>query len=230
MPFVNNISGKFGFGHPTAYKPGSLQFISAQSQYLEVAATTIGTSTATIEFWFNATGTTNQRLVTTTTSTFVSTDFGIRYSGGSFIAGSGSVGSAVTASTTPLAGVWNHVAWVGVSGTSQSLYLNGSRVGTGGAYNLTDLTPIFFIGGRNITAEYFDGYISNFRYIRGTAVYSGASYTVPTGTLYSDTGTELLLQTLYGPNVTKDSSPNNYTIIYHGIPNDPVGSTTNPFS
>lgn len=230
MPFVNNISGKFGFGHPTAYKPGSLQFISAQTQYLEVTMTTIGTSTATIEFWFNASGTTDQRLVSTTTSTFVSTDFSIRYSGGSFIAGSGSVGSAVTSSTLPTAGVWNHVAWVGVSGTSQSLYLNGSRVGTAGSYNLTDPTPIFYIGGRNIAGELFNGYISNFRYIRGTAVYSGSSYTVPTGTLYPDPGTELLLKTLYGPNVTQDSSPNNYTIIYHGVPNDPSGSELNPFS
>jgi hypothetical protein len=226
MPFVNNISGKFGFGHPTSDRFGSVRFNSAQKQNLEVAMTAIGTSTATVEFWFNADANNiAQRLFTSTAISFSSGDFGFRYTGSNFVVGDGSAG--ITASTTPSAGVWNHVAWVGTSGTSQEIFLNGSRVGTGSSYNFTDAIPGYFIGGRNINTDYFNGYISNFRYVRGTAVYSGASYTVPTLPLQPIPGTELLLKTLYGPYFIQDYSPNGYTVLT--TTSKPTTSTVNPF-
>lgn len=221
------MAGKFGFGHPTVYRPGSVRFDSALQQYAEMTLTAIGTSTATIELWINAdSSSTAQRIVSTSTIAFTTNDFAIHYDGTNFKAGPGIGG--MTSSTLPSAGSWHHVAWVGVSGTSQSLYLDGSRVATGGAYSLTD--TVFRLGGRNISADFYNGYISNFRYIIGTALYSGTTYTVPTKTLNVLPGTEVLLQTLYGPTVLQDSSTNNHALSLFGIGSEPSGSLLTPFS
>lgn len=234
MPFVNSVAGKIGFGHPTADIFGSLRFNSADSQVGEVTLTAIGTETATVELWFNADSvTTVQRIISTSTIAFVADDFSIRLDGSTIVAGpgaaatNGSTGPGVSSSTPPIAGVWNHVAWVGVSGTNQTLYLNGIRVGTGTAYNLPD--QIFRIGGRRLGGEFFNGYISNFRYVRGTALYSGASFTVPGRPLYPVPGTEFLLKTTYGYTVREDKSINNYTINYTGT-GLVDGSRLTPFS
>jgi hypothetical protein len=228
MPFVNSVTGKFGFGHPTSDRFGSIRFNSAQRQNLQISSITpINNSTATIELWFNAdANNVAQRLLSTSTISFQAGDFAFRYTATDFVAGDGSTG--ITSSTLPSAGVWNHVAWVGTSGTSQSLYLNGSRVGTGGSYNLTDST--FYIGGRRINSDYFNGYISNVRYVIGFALYTGATYTVPTMPLYPEPGTELLLKTLYGPYFAQDYSPNNYSVLLAGLASVPSADTLNPFS
>jgi hypothetical protein len=104
-------------------------------------------------------------------------------------------------------------------------------VGTGASYNFVDTTAGYFIGGRNIIAEFFNGYISNFRYVLGTAVYSGTSYTVPTSPLYPIAGTELFLKTLYGPYFAQDYSTNNYQLTNSGSGGTTsTSSTLNPFS
>jgi hypothetical protein len=231
MPFVNNMSGKFGFGHPTVNTRGSARFnvtgTGESSQYLQIAMTAIGTSTATVEFWYYPTlsNLAFQRIVSTTTIGRATGDFVIWQTGSALAAGDGL--SEINSSVNPSLNAWNHVAWVGTSGTSQEFFLNGSRVGTGGSYNLPDTT--FYIGGRQISTGFFVGYLSNFRYVRNTAVYSGTTYTVPTEPLYPITGTELLLNTPYGANYLQDNSPNNYAIITHGIPVPPQSVTLNPF-
>jgi hypothetical protein len=229
MPFVNNISGKFGFGHPTSDRFGSIRFNSASRQNLEFNVTAIGTSTATVEFWFYADANNiAQRLFTSTAVSLQAGDFVIRYTASAFIVGDGAAG--ITSSTLPAAGVWNHVAWVGTSGTSQEIFLNGSRVGTGSTYNFTDNIAGYFIGGRNINTEFFNGYISNFRYVRGVAVYSGTTYTVPTLPLQPIPGTEILLKTLYGPYFAQDYSPNGYGVTLTGLASNPSTNILNPFS
>ena len=229
MPFVNNISGKFGFGHPTSDRFGSVRFNAVSRQNLEFNVTAIGSSTATVEFWFNAdVNNIAQRLFTSTAISLQAGDFAVRYTASAFIVGDGAAG--ITSSTLPSAGVWNHVAWVGTGGTSQEVFLNGSRVGTGSTYNFIDNIAGYFIGGRNINTEFFDGYISNFRYVRGVAVYSGATYTVPTLPLQPITGTEILLKTLYGPYFVQDYSPNGYGVTLTGLSSSPSTNILNPFS
>ena len=232
MPFVNNMSGKFGFGHPTADRYGSIRFNSSDTQYLDVTITAIGNSTATVEFWFNADAINlTQRLVSTSTTSFIAGDFAFRLVGSNLVVGDGV--SPMTSSVAPSAGVWNHVAWVGTSGTSQELFLNGSRVGTDGVYNATPPTglndAIWTFGGRNIALESFNGYISGFRYVLGTAVYSGPTYTVPNSPPYPIPGTELLLKTMYGNSFKQDTSPNVYNLVSRGIPDKPSTSLLNPF-
>jgi len=199
MPFVNSTSGQFGFGRPNSLVNlnGSLRFSSIPETTNRAINLTlinpIGTGTATVEFWYNADSSTGlQRLLTSSVSTFVEKDFAFRYVNGNFVVGDGLNG--ITLSVFPSAGVWNHFAWVGVSGTSQSVYLNGARVGTGGSYDFVD--AFFAIGGRRIGEEYCNGNMSNLRYVRGTAVYTGTSFTVPTGPLEAISGTEILFKTI----------------------------------
>lgn len=105
-------------------------------------------------------------------------------------------GSAVITATTAVAvGAWNHMALVR-SGTSMVLYLNGTSVGSA-----TNSTNFNSTGSAGIGANVFgggagaypiNGYISNFRIVKGTAVYTSA-FTPPTAPVTAITNTSLLL-------------------------------------
>jgi hypothetical protein len=99
---------------------------------------------------------------------------------------------------TPL-NQWFHVALVrsGSSTNNCSCYLNGTRVAqftstsqANGASNGAVIGRYYADG----TNQYWvTGYLSNVRYVVGTAVYSGATITVPTAPLTAITNTSLLL-------------------------------------
>jgi hypothetical protein len=79
---------------------------------------------------------------------------------------------------------WNHIALVS-TGTMMTLYLNGLSVGT--PVNISGVSinaPSSATGRIGVYAgsSYFNGYISNFRFVKGTAVYTGA-FTPPTAPL-----------------------------------------------
>ena len=155
------------------------------------AALTIGTSSATVEFWMYPTAIDGyRRVITSTNGGFSTGTFCLRYNNSSTFA---LVTSAVTItfSTAPPANTWSHIAWVGVGGTSQTLYLNGVSVGTGGSYNYTE--AIQYIGGYYSVgpAEFMVGYMSNARVVKGTAVYTSA-FTPPAAPLTAITNTSLL--------------------------------------
>ena len=118
-----------------------------------------------------------------------------------------------TTTATPL-NQWNHVAYTR-SGTTGSLYLNGVRVLTfTDTFNYTT-SGTMWIGARHSNTMHWDGYMSNLRIVQGTAVYTGASYTVPTAPLTAVTNTRLLtLQTNQGASNSGflDSSLNSFPI------------------
>jgi hypothetical protein len=104
----------------------------------------------------------------------------------------GSAWAIASNSTATVAlNTWTHVAVVR-SGSSVVLYLNGVSAVTGtvggSLYNAGAFT---IVGGRN-AAGYFTGYISNFRFVNGTAVYTTA-FTPPTAPVAAITNTSLLL-------------------------------------
>ena len=100
-----------------------------------------------------------------------------------------------SANDSILTNVWNHVAIVrsGSDTNNTSIYLNGTRVqqatntATLGASSGTARIGSYTASGGN-----FDGYISNLRLLKGTALYSGSSITVPTSALTAITNTKLL--------------------------------------
>lgn len=84
---------------------------------------------------------------------------------------------------------WNHVALV-ADGTNTTMYLNGANVGS---YVGSPSLPsrVFRIGTMDATQGYFKGYISDFRFVSGTAVYTSA-FTPPTAPLTAVSNTSIL--------------------------------------
>ena len=113
---------------------------------------------------------------------------------------------------------WTHVALVR-NGATITLYKNGISVGTpiaaGSAYNFTSPNNVVYIGlisdGSN-TARYMNGYISNVRIVKGTAVYT-SNFPRPTAPLSPITNTSLL--TCQNPTII-DNSTNAFTITNSG--------------
>jgi hypothetical protein len=171
----------------SAYFDGTGDYLSVPSN----AALTIGTSSATVEFWMYPTAVNGyRRIVTSTIGGFTSGSFIIRFNSGSFIAGDGT--NTITAASVPIVNTWTHVAWVGVGGSTQALYFNGVRVGTSTTYNCTE--TIQYIGGYYSVGpdEFFVGYISNVRVTKGTALYT-SSFVPPLTPLTAIRNTTLLL-------------------------------------
>ena len=201
-------------------------YFDGTGDYLTVpsnAALTIGTSSATVEFWIYPTAVDGyRRVISSTNSTFTSGTFCLRYNNSSTFALVTSV-TTITFSTIPPVNTWSHVAWVGVNGSSQTLYLNGVSVGTGGSYNYTE--AIQYIGGYyNVgPAEFMVGYMSNVRVLKGTAVYTGA-FTPSTTPLTAISDTSLLT---CQSTTFIDNSANTFAITVNG---DAKPVIQNPFT
>ena len=107
-----------------------------------------------------------------------------------FQIGAGSGQSLTINSSTDLTvNTWHHIA-VTRSGTSVQLWQDGVEVGSGTSSVDFNNTQTLYIGS-TITQYQYTGYISNFRIVKGTAVYTSA-FTTPTSPLTDITGTGLL--------------------------------------
>jgi hypothetical protein len=122
--------------------------------------------------------------------------------------------AAATASTAIVTNQWNHIAGSRAGGTL-GIFLNGSRLAsTAVSGSAVDSTAVVTIGASNSgTSALTTGYISNVRIVKGTAIYSGATYTVPTGALGAVAGTSLLA---CQSNRFVDNSTNNFAITTNG--------------
>ena len=139
-------------------------------------------------------------------------------------------GSAVLTSTTTVAvGTWTHVALVKSSGTTTA-YINGTASNTysdSGNYICGTNRPMIGSDGYNNGSENtLNGYISNLRLVKGTAVYTG-NFTPSTTPLTAITNTSLLA---CQDNRFKDNSSNNFTLTANGTPTvqrfNPFGTST----
>ena len=116
-------------------------------------------------------------------------------------------------SGTFFANTWNHFALVNNSGAIR-FYVNGYSVNSavsGG--NLNDLSNNFTIGNyssNNAPGVAFQGLMTNFRVVVGTAVYT-SNFTRPTQPLTAIPGTQLLLLNQSASTYLRDSSPQNLT-------------------
>jgi hypothetical protein len=126
----------------------------------------------------------------------------------------------LTGNTTLNTGVWYHIAVTRASGTV-TLWVNGVSDGTvadSANYSASgDLRVGISHGG-----QFFNGYMSNIRVVKGTAVYT-ANFTPPTTPLAATTGTSLL--TCQSATFV-DNSTNRFAITAAGN-SQPV--TINPF-
>ena len=155
---------------------------------------------------------------------------------GNIIYGPSGTALITTSGTVPL-NAWTHIAISRVSGTT-TIYINGSSSGSASdGTNYPGATTLYL--GTDAASHYFTGYISNFRLIKGSGIYSGSTITVPTTQLTSVTNTFLL--TAQSPALI-DNGPSAFSLTNTGsvastIGGNPItrsGSTTqgtfSPFS
>ena len=128
-------------------------------------------------------------------------------------------GSSILTGGTLKVGQWHHVAWTRSSGTMY-LFLDGVQVAT--ASDSTSFNYGDIIVGSNVGNYHIEGYLSNVRIVKGTAVYT-TDFTPPTEPLTAITNTSLL--TCQNA-VFQDNSGNAHAITANG---DPQASTNLPF-
>jgi hypothetical protein len=134
-------------------------------------------------------------------------------------AATGSGRTCISTNATPR-NEWFHVA-VTRDGTGDfRLFVNGNLDSTNTSYRTTDISPLgnpaLAIGNgvNRAVEEPFEGFISNFRLVKGTAVYT-SSFTVPTEPLTAITNTKLLTCC---SNRFRDKSTSAHTITLTGTP------------
>jgi hypothetical protein len=211
---------------PPVSVSGNSVLFNGTNQYLTLTGQNLSTGNFTIESWvyFTATGTTGHIFNFGTNN---SNRYMVWISNtGKFNIGA-CVGGTYTlndSTFTPSINTWYHVAYVRSGGTSY-LYVNGTQVGTNSA--AIDSGTAWCIGTQNYgpaAGDYWKGYISNFRVVNGTAVYT-ASFSVPTAPLTAIANTSLL--TCNAATII-DNSSNNFTITNNGTAT--VSSAVTPFT
>jgi hypothetical protein len=116
-----------------------------------------------------------------------------------------------TSTLSPTVNQWNHVV-LSRTGTTMYLGLNGVLQSfTAPSSYQSPATTYPTVGrlGAYTAGIGFIGYISNFRYVNGTNLYSGSTYTVPTTPLTAITNTSLLT---CADNRFMDDSTNAFTL------------------
>ena len=199
---------------------GALFFSQTPAAYVQVTNSselTIGTNSFTIEWWQYMNSPPQTAVTGSTTAQPYIFGFGPNnpqapslaaywnLTGPSYTAYSLTLAYAGTtrtyssvASTSSLLNRWVHVAVVGVPGATPIVYINGvSRTTSAQAYNITNsLTtyPFFVIGNSWFPTgpNQFPGFITDFRFTIGTAVYT-AAFTPPKQPLVPLSTTYLLL-------------------------------------
>jgi Concanavalin A-like lectin/glucanases superfamily len=111
---------------------------------------------------------------------------------------------------------WHHIAVTRASGV-WNMYIDGTRIASvSDSSNLGTSASNFYIGNDHGSGDgYMGGYLSNVRFVLGTAVYTGATYTVPTSLLTAITNTSFLT---CQSNRFLDTSSNNYSLTVNSTP------------
>lgn len=223
----NNAITKIGTSTQGTFSPFSITGWSNQfngtTDYLTVATSTefnIGSSNFTVEGWIYPTSVASTALVIErrVSGGFVAGDWGLYILSSNlvfFAYDYNAAGTAILTSGAITANVWTHFALVRRE-TTTSLYINGVLAASTTAATISTNTSAITIGADigSGTRWFFPGYISNLRFVRGTAVYTG-NFSTPTSELTAITGTELLT---CQSNRFNDNSVNNLNPTPSGTP------------
>ena len=171
---------------------GGSGYFDGSGDYLSVANSPnmqLGSGDFTLECWINpAVATASKVIYNTGANTTGTFDFGI-YSGSKLELYNTAL--VFTSSASISANTWTHIA-VTRSGTTLRLFINGTldTTVTSHSYDYTTANSEY-IGSYDGTTNYWNGYISNFRLVKGTAVYT-TTFTPPTSPVTAISGTQFL--------------------------------------
>ena len=208
-------------------------FFDGTGDYLNGTFTAPRTGDFTVEAWVNVSNRSVGRCIFTSRSGDTSDGFQVIVdSGGEVRVGFTGTNFINSALNTVVVNKWYHIAVTRLSST-MTLWINGVNSGTSVRSN--DFTNSTFRIGLTPENNFpMFGYISNLRFVTGTAVYT-TNFTPPTESLTAVTGTSLL--TLQGPNFVPTSerlsafrSSDILQILYDGLNNKVYFGKNNAWS
>jgi hypothetical protein len=174
---------------PFAGGGNSYSFISSTNSFIDTAASSdwaVGTGDFTVE-WFSYQTTTSGFQRAFTVDDFNSIDVGVSIESATFYYWNNSA-VRYSSSGASSANTWIHWAVVRATGVTR-VYKNGTQLGSQitDTNNITNIVDELTIGNENTatTLAAFVGYITNFRWVKGLAVYTG-NFTVPTSALTAE--------------------------------------------
>jgi hypothetical protein len=191
---------------------GGSVYFSGSTAYLSIpdnAAFDFGTGSLTVEAWiYTGTKVTYQSIIGTFDGS--SRAWYLHTDSSGFVVYGISASTPYTASVQVCDNAWHHIAMVRNGASDLRLYVDGVLAGSQTDSTNVDTAAEIRIGSLSSAAtRFFNGYISNVRVVKGTAVYTSA-FTPPTSPLTAISGTSLL--TCQAPNATADNSSNAFTI------------------
>lgn len=197
-------------------------YFDGNGDYLTVAsnaAFALGTGDFTVEFWFNVQGAgDNPFQFPIQSRDGTNTGFGAQYNRAngsiSFFTDGAAAINIASNSGVIADGNWYHYAATR-SGTTVRLFLNGTQVASATSAENINATGPLYISRRYVgdpALHYFNGYLSNMRLLKGTALYT-SNFTPSTTPLTPTANTSLLT---CQSNALVDSSINNFTITRNG--------------
>lgn len=211
-------SGTITFGPPP---PNNSVYFDGSGDYLASASTSdlaFGTGDWTIECWVYPTASPSNMRLWNFSGSQDNGDLNVG-STGTLNYYNGSVSTTSTGGLVPV-NQWTHIAIVRSSGTVKG-YVNGVEALSQSTTPNTTSAREIYIGGNVNTL--FNGYMSNFRIVKGTAVYT-SNFSVPTSNLTAITGTVLL--TCQEDNIFTDGSGVSTGLTVNG---NLTASTETPF-
>ncbi|MBM3718895.1 MAG: LamG domain-containing protein, partial [Actinobacteria bacterium] len=176
----------------SAVNGGSVSF-NGSNQYLSVPGSAdwaVGTGDFTVEWfqYFQNTAGANARVFQV--GSWPNASIGVSIEGETIYVWLASAWRLSVPSGTIL-NQWVHFA-VTRSGTTLRVFKNGTEIGSGtNASNVTDSTTEFRIGAETYFNAYFGGHISNFHFVKGTALYTAPFW--PAGPITPVANSKLLL-------------------------------------
>ena len=222
----NRFSPLWGNGYYGNYFDGASGTISIPNS-TAIILNTGAVPTFTIELWFNS-NTLSNNLIDKGSQAGVSVPC-YRISCGTSISFLWGDGGGVNYSQYTTSGItinpntWYHVAVVSNAGVL-NIYVNGVSYATGTLPSYGDNGDPLFIGSRYDGDQFYQGYISNLRIVKGTAVYT-SNFTPSTTPLTAIANTALL--TCQSANFV-DNSTNAFTLTPTGtvkvVSNQPFGA------
>jgi hypothetical protein len=178
----------------TANTHGGSAYFDGTGDYLQAGTSAnlaLGSGDFTIDGWLYSTGYNGGAAIYSSINTYPSSTGILFYihSGGQYYVDVN--GQIIVSSAAATLNTWNHFALVRNS-TTLTLYINGVSVGSvSSSTNFTDQYAVIGRTGAGAASNYFLGYLSNIRMIKGTALYT-TTFTPPTAPTTAVANTQLL--------------------------------------
>ena len=213
--FTITRNGNTTQGTFSPYGSNWSNYFDGSGDYLQAGTSAnlaLGSGDFTIEGWFFCTGYNGGAALYSTINTYPSSTGLLFYISNLGVYTIDVNGTILTGSGTATLNTWVHYAVVRNSNTI-TIYINGSSIGTvSSSTNYSDQYAVIGRTGAGSASNYFLGYISNTRMVKGTAVYT-SSFIPSTTPLTAITNTQLLT---CQSNRFIDTSSNAFTITKNG--------------